>query len=163
MSAFKHDDLVRVFAERTLINLNFIEEHKTRDGLFEVTQLINSLLGLLVFPVEAYIKREDPNARFSEISRIRRACRTLTPNADADSAEGFLTLMRNAVAHCGLKLKGEGRDFDQGEIQSVFFWNYPDGDSTKGFNWKIEMPLDVLREFVSYLARVIAEKASKEN
>jgi hypothetical protein len=35
-------------------NLKFIEEHKRRDGPYEVTQLLNSFLGALAFPWEEY-------------------------------------------------------------------------------------------------------------
>ena len=53
-------NLVLDFARRTKKNLEFIEHSLTRDRLnsendvYEVTQLINSLLGLLVFPQQKF-------------------------------------------------------------------------------------------------------------
>jgi hypothetical protein len=49
------------FARRTRANLEFIESAK-RPDVFEVTQLFNSMLGLLVFPQQSYIDRIPKNA-----------------------------------------------------------------------------------------------------
>jgi hypothetical protein len=37
---------------RTMANLEFVEEHKSANGPFEVTQLLNSFLGALAHPWE---------------------------------------------------------------------------------------------------------------
>jgi hypothetical protein len=37
---------------RTMANLEFVEEHKSDIGPFEVTQLLNSFLGALAHPWE---------------------------------------------------------------------------------------------------------------
>ena len=57
-----YDKLIRDFAVRTRANLTRINDLATVEKgtdpesrtVFEVTQLINSMLGLLVFPKEAY-------------------------------------------------------------------------------------------------------------
>ena len=53
-----YDDLVKDFAERTLINLDHMQKQQQAGfPVFEVTQLVNSLLGLLVFPRENWINK----------------------------------------------------------------------------------------------------------
>ena len=54
------------FAKRTLANLNIIEQEiRENKDAYEVTQLINSLLGLIVFPFERQIKVADENAIYN--------------------------------------------------------------------------------------------------
>lgn len=52
-----HERFIIDFAKRTRANLEFIEQAKpSGDQVFEVTQLVNSLLGLLVFSRERYLR-----------------------------------------------------------------------------------------------------------
>lgn len=51
----EYSDVVKDFAERTLVNLRQIESlSESGYEAYEVTQLINSLLGLLIFPKERF-------------------------------------------------------------------------------------------------------------
>jgi hypothetical protein len=51
-----YEVLVKDFAERTMANLKTIERmHQDGRPVFETTQLINSCLGLLVFPQQTYV------------------------------------------------------------------------------------------------------------
>jgi hypothetical protein len=43
---------VKDLMKRTMFNLRFVEEHKARNGPYEVTQLINSFLGAMAHPWE---------------------------------------------------------------------------------------------------------------
>lgn len=72
---YNEESFERVFAKRTLANLEFIEkeveskrnegfEDKDIDYVFEVTQLINSFVGLLIFPKESYYRNVRYNDRF---------------------------------------------------------------------------------------------------
>lgn len=66
MSAYPEGRFVESFAERTKANLEFIEERVKEEkiegksseeiSLYETTQLINSLIGLLIFPNADYYK-----------------------------------------------------------------------------------------------------------
>jgi len=53
-----YEEVIKDFAERTKQNLDVIEELQ-QDGseVFETTQLINSCLGLLIFPREEYLDK----------------------------------------------------------------------------------------------------------
>lgn len=70
------DPLLPDFARRTLANLQLIEDHDRREGqigvpeeersAFPVSALVNSLLGLIVFPKEEYAARL-PNPTLDEL------------------------------------------------------------------------------------------------
>ena len=50
-----YKDLVKDFAERTRINLALIQaEAKAGKDAYEVTQLMNSMLGLFLFPEQEF-------------------------------------------------------------------------------------------------------------
>lgn len=56
----EYKDIVRDFAMRTAKNLELIEKMRKEDPcaeVFEVTQLVNSMLGLLVFPQQKYFNK----------------------------------------------------------------------------------------------------------
>ena len=53
-----YEDVIRDFAIRTKKNLEIIERlHKNGMEAYETTQLVNSCLGLLVFPQQHFIER----------------------------------------------------------------------------------------------------------
>ena len=53
-----YENLIKDFANRTRKNLVAIRNLKSAGAdVFDLTQLINSLLGLLVFPRERYVDR----------------------------------------------------------------------------------------------------------
>ncbi len=55
-----YEDLVRDFAQRTRKNLQALrtlQKSNPEMEVYEVTQLMNSMLGLLVFPQQQYINR----------------------------------------------------------------------------------------------------------
>ena len=54
-NAMNYESVIRDFAERTRKNLRTIEDLQAKGGeAYEVTQLVNSMLGLLVFPRERF-------------------------------------------------------------------------------------------------------------
>ena len=112
-------DLEDEFIARTQKNLRAIECLKEKGGeVYEVTQLLNSMLGLLIFP----------RARFFE--KIQDKSWDLMdkegwPLPSGDKAhvsdlEELIRHMRNAVAHCKFNLTT-----DHDEISSIEFRDIP--------------------------------------
>lgn len=96
---------------RTMANLEFIEQRATRDGPFEVTQLINSFLGALAHPWETL--RNELNATSIEDAEsqgwpIPRAERT-TDQAPTTLGD-LIRLVRNGVAHGNISFLASGQD-----------------------------------------------------
>ena len=141
MSAYPENMFVEAFAERTKENLRFIEdkvkeeknEGKSSDeiSIYETTQLINSLIGLLVFPKEEYFDLLESNTTFNDeeasnifhkylensgkytyistyMTRDRSQVNNdpkLIPVKKEDFTVKFLVRrLRNAVSHNGMKI-----------------------------------------------------------
>lgn len=120
-------DLIVDFAERTLANLDLIEQ-AVREGnseAYDVTQLWNSLLGLIVAPRELDIE-VFPETRMSELHALGWPLITTGGKLEPDTLRGLVTALRNAVAHFNVEFHGNG----EGEIISVSLWN----DATDEWN-----------------------------
>lgn len=151
MSDYK---LEEEFISRTEKNLRAIEK-LSQDGesVYEVTQLINSLLGLLVYPREKF---------FDEIPEITRETMINQgwplPDEEISQIQNLRDLvknMRNAVAHLNI-------DFiaDNNEIVGIRFKNYCpcDKDREKPL-WIGVYRLEPLKKFVNMLlARISKNK-----
>jgi len=96
-----YQNLVRDFAIRTKQNLEFIRQVDERNEyqVFEVTQLINSMLGLLVFPKEHYWDKI-PEISIDEMKDTGWPIPQLV--GDSPQISGLRDLvryLRNAIAH----------------------------------------------------------------
>jgi hypothetical protein len=131
-------DLEDEFIARTQKNLKAIECLKQKGGeVYEVTQLLNSMLGLLIFP----------RARFFE--KIQDKSWDLMDkegwplpsgdNAHVSNLKQLVRNMRNAVAHFNIELVNDGN-----EIIGIRFSSY----HRKGQNWTGVYDIASLRKFV---------------
>jgi hypothetical protein len=137
-----YEDVIRDFARRTKANLAAIDRLRA-DGheVYEVTQLINSMLGLLVFPQQKFYDQipETPleqlrlegwpvpevRGRFEQVTDLRQ----------------LLRYLRNAIAHFNVKFLGDGDG--QGPIRVLRVWNV---DPRKNVTtWEAELSTDDLR------------------
>ncbi|ULH14670.1 HEPN family nuclease [Deinococcus sp. KNUC1210] len=153
------DSLIFHFVERTIVNLNYISDRKGESGPYEVTQLINSMLGLLIIPIEKYGKYNrtalSNDKRFEE---IKGQYATLIENREINSLFDFLRSLRHAFAHGNIELKGERL------VESILIWNYEflHGRSTDKINWEIEISVEKLHRLVVLIADHISENLDPE-
>jgi hypothetical protein len=148
------DDLITDFAARTLVNLDFVQERVRNGevGLFDVTQLWNSLLGLIVLPLETD-KSRVPETPLSELDVL--GWPRLTEGGDEpDSLHGLVTNLRHAVAHANVKfVAGTDR-----QINSVKMWNeYPPGN----VRWRGRATVEELDRFVRFMAVLYRDTYAK--
>lgn len=137
--------IIRDFIARTLHNLEFIEVQARNQGgadgqVYEVTQLINSMLGLLIFPREGFwvhLSARPLHTLPPEFETLRRATR-------ARDLRQLIRLMRNSFAHFNVKT----RSF-MGQIDSLVLTNLND---QKQITWEMEITVDELRAFVDWFA-----------
>lgn len=115
-------DLTADLAKRTLQNLDYVQEQALRgeEGVYEVTQLWNSLLGLIVLPHERVIRRlpTTPTTPTNELSPQGWPLLTTAGN-EPTTVQELVRCLRNAVAHFNVEFNA-GTD---GEIASVTMWN----------------------------------------
>jgi HEPN pEK499 p136 len=155
-------DLVKEFGERTLSNLDFIQRHADQPDVYEITQLWNSLSGLLVLPYERELDAiqasltEAAGWGWPELSET-------FPLNDAQSASTDLAdqirKLRNAVSHYNVKFLSE-----RGSISGVKVWNHdrPRGPGKNQrdmpVNWWTEIPIAQLDQLARAIATLYARK-----
>lgn len=104
--ALEYRELVSDFAKRTLVNLDHIKSHELAGGeeAYFVTQLWNSLAGLIVLPKEVELHRIRPIAM---IELIAEAWPDITTSDwRPDTLPEFVVALRNAVCHWNVTFEG---------------------------------------------------------
>jgi len=146
-----YEELVSDFATRTRENLAVIRalQHQGQK-VYEVTALMNSMLGLLVFPQQSYVQAI-PETPLSELQgqgwplpRVRgrfRQVRTLRE---------MVRYLRNAVAHCNLKFTADSH----GEIAGLIVWNTYQRKKT----WEAELTLEDLDGIADRFSRLLSDR-----
>ena len=150
----EYKDIVGDFAERTRINLRYIEEARKQGNgkeVYEVTQLINSMLGLLVFPQQEYCDRI-PETTLEQLAGEGwpdiECIAGLPPRPNLKELFKYL---RNAIAHFNLRFL-----ITKGEISGVRLWN----ENSRGIqNWETELSLEELREITERFIAKLKEGA----
>jgi len=148
-----YDESYLSFARRTKRNLDFIQQASGDPKLqvFEVTQLVNSLLGLLLFPrshtwgyLRSYkLDQLDPQDWPNLTNQS-----TVHDKLLVDNLEQVLQEMRNAVAHNDLSFIPDRNN----DIERIVFRN----ENSKGFDypyreWSLELTLPELRLLLNSL------------
>jgi hypothetical protein len=114
----KYENLLHDFADRTRVNLELIQKaHRTGGSGYEVTQLINSLLGLLVLPAERF---SIPQTPLGEL--IENGWPIPTVHGEFQEATDLRQLvrcLRNAVAHFNIKFSTDRNN----NISGITVWN----------------------------------------
>lgn len=151
MTGFELED---EFIVRTETNLRAIENlRKQGEHVYEVTQLINSLLGLLVYPREVF---------FDDIPIVTRETMKKDgwplPDEEISQIQCLSALvknMRNAVAHFNIEIITNKND-----IEGIRFKNYlPHDTERREPVWIGVYSLDSLKRFVDmFLARISKSK-----
>lgn len=149
-----YSDLVKDFAQRTLDN------YENYHGNYKVTQLINSMIGLLIFPKEEYFQNHNRKIRDTLINpdlldRMRNTVLENTQDGkDMGSPHLFRIVqhMRNAVSHCGISFNADDPEAER--IKSVqFIDDYTYNSVHKAF--KMTVSIDLLKEFLTEFANAI--------
>jgi hypothetical protein len=117
-----YEDVIADFAKRTEANLRAIRQLARQGGAtpaFEVTQLVNSMLGLLVFPQQRYLERipETPIADLA--SRGWPIPDMMGDYPQVPHLRQLVRMLRDAITHCNLKFEPGVSD----EIEALTVWN----------------------------------------
>lgn len=111
-----YNELHRDFALRTKANLVFIDAARARgeNGVFNVTQLINSCLGMVVFIKEG---RHVPRGTIEDFN-VEIAFDTLQDKEGSNATlRQFLRRFRNAISHCNIEAYGTQNDIEGFELK----------------------------------------------
>lgn len=148
-----YNNLVIDFIQRTKDNLEYIERAHTLEPsaqVYEVTQLINSLLGLIVFPKEQYF-HHIPATPLQEL--VAKGWRVPNVSGNFDQVKNLRQLMqylRNAIAHSNVEFISDGY-----QLTGIRLWNCNRGAK----NWQVEMDIRDLRELtIKFIDLILADQ-----
>jgi hypothetical protein len=143
-----YKEVIQDFARRTRKNLEVLDQlHAEGREVYEVTQLVNSTLGLLVFPQQEYVD-QIPRTPLDELSRdgwpIPKVKGQFEQVRDLNQ---LIRYLRNAITHFNIKFIGDG----QNEIEVLRVWNEDRGRKT----WEAVLSVSDLRgiteRFIEFL------------
>lgn len=144
-----YQNIVVDFVYRTRKNLEYIDEHINDPSvkIFETTQLINSMLGLLIFPEQRYFNNI-PEISLKELleqgwPRIEPTKRVKgSPDfVDCSNLKDLMKCLRNSIAHFNIKFLANEKD----EIIGLRIWNIDLRKKTKPITWEADLSLYDLR------------------
>ena len=153
MSEYDYEHFVKDFISRTKHNLTVLKEY---DDKYSMTQLINSLFGLLIIPFERY--KYVKNVKFEEylknnksnyhcelmelIKKLRNSHKLYNSylNEEGDLVFHFLKHLRNSLSHSGHGCLYFLND-KSGVLEGVLFYDYKhDSGTTKQFLAELDFP-----------------------
>ena len=154
----EYKDVIRDFALRTKRNLEFIEswanEDNTNSDVYETTQLINSLLGLIVFPREEYMSRIDKIPLSELVRRGWAVPRVVGKYPQAKDLRDLIYKLRHAVSHFNLEFISN----IEGQISGIKVWNC-DMNKKHEIIWVAELEIEELRDIAyRFIDLIIKEK-----
>lgn len=146
----RYEDVVRDFALRTQANLRAIERLRAQgEEVYEATQLINSTLGLLVFPREEYVDRI-PAIPLAELRAQGWPVPDVTPNfKQVKDLRELARYLRNAISHFNVAFPADGTN----ELRLLRVWNTDPRSRTK--TWEAVLTLEDLRELTHRFADLL--------
>ena len=167
-TSMNYTDVIRDFALRTRKNLEAIDVLAANHGkVFEITQLINSLLGLLVFPQQKYVD-SIPKTPLTELERTGWPIpRVRGKFEQVQDLNQLIRYLRNAVAHFNIVFI----DDTNNNIALLRVWNMvpvrgedgkvqrgKDGKLIEQKNWEAELGVKELRGIADRFIDLLLEQ-----
>lgn len=150
-----YEALIQDFAQRTLTNLQFIQNSKLKgDSVYEVTALISSFLGLVVFPKEKLLE-DLPTTPIADLKQSGWPdINSLENGVKTNNLREFIVYLRHAIAHGNIRVDANGSN----EISDITFWNRARHQPTEG--WKISLSVPEINQIATLLGAVITSISS---
>jgi hypothetical protein len=118
--------------------------------VYEVTQLINSMLGLLVFPQQKYFDHI-PNTSLAELVRLGWPIpRVEGRYPQVNNLRELLRYLRNGIAHCNLEFLSD----DGQQISGLRVWNDRRGRTT----WKARLTLEDIEKITDKFIELLLKQ-----
>jgi len=146
-----YEEKIRDFAERTRANLRAIEQRKAEGHeAYEVTQLVNSMLGLLVFPQQRYVDKI-PHTSLEELEQQGWPIPSVREGfQQVENLNQLVRHLRNAIAHFNVDFIGDGKN----EVKFLHVWNTnPRGLRT----WEAELSVSDLQGIAERFIELLLE------
>ncbi|MCE5315992.1 MAG: hypothetical protein LLG04_01335 [Parachlamydia sp.] len=144
----EYKNLVKDFADRTRRNLSLIQnEAKAGRDAYEVTQLINSMLGLLVFPQQEFFDKI-PKIKIDDLKKDGWPIPCVRGNyPQVSDLKQLARYLRNGIAHFNLRFTDTN-----GHVDGLIIWNeYQNGKK----NWEAELRIDELEGIIDRFTKLL--------
>lgn len=165
-----YQNLVRDYTQRTLKNLEIIEKIANGDAhlyfpnssgeidieetqAFEVTQLVNSMLGLIILPQQRYFD-SIPETPLSELRDWPKPLLEGDKPEDLHTLKDLMRYIRNSIAHFNIEFLSS----DDQRINGIKIWNL---NRQGKKNWTALISLYDLRDISEKFIELMLEKTSK--
>ena len=152
------------FAQRTRKNLEYVKgAFDAGEDLHVVTQLVNSLLGIVVVPKEKYFEESFLCVDLNELYKQQWPKWDITfdepkgKDRKTETLKDLIRHFRNAVAHGRFTYTGVYGDPDAREISEVIVTVEDKYPGSKDFNWRCEIRADELYRFCIRFTEYIEE------
>lgn len=144
----EYKNLVKDFVERTRSNLEVVRSVAKTDGeAYEVTQLINSMLGLLVFPEQEFYEKI-PETKLADLKKEGWPIPRVRGNyMDVSNLKQLARYLRNGIAHFNLRFTETG-----GYIDGLIIWNVPPNGKK---NWEAELKIEELEGITDKFTKLL--------
>lgn len=149
-----YENLVSDFAQRTKANLELVDREARRGKpgtAFEVTQLVNSMLGLLVFPQQRWFDRI-PKTPMSELIDAGWPSITVYGEVPGNDLRGLSRYLRNGITHFNIRFLTD----DSGQISGLAIWNIPRNGIRR--NWEANLSVVSLRFIALEFIRLLSDQ-----
>jgi len=138
------------FAERTRKNLDFIVAAAAQNkDIHLVTQIVNSMLGLVVFPWEATFSARTRQIRIADLKQEGWPEWRITLGS-SETLGDLIENLRHATAHRGIRFSSESPLPQEVEVT---VWNRP--RKKAAINWIATIRADELQDFCMRFMRVV--------
>ena len=149
----EYKNIVKDFARRTRSNLNLIkslQELEPGIEVYEVTQLINSMLGLLVFPQQRYVNEIPKTTLRDLVEQGWPIPRVVGDYPQVKNLNQLVRYLRNAISHFNVEFLSDPTL----QIQGLRVWNMWDGKTT----WKAELTIEDIEGITDKFVQLILEE-----
>ena len=154
--------IVQDFAHRTRKNLDLLRNLQAEDPeveIYEVTQLVNSLLGLLIFPQQSYFD-DIPHIPLQELKEDGWPIpRIIGEYPQVKNLNQLVRYLRNAIAHFNVHFLVD----DHRQLTGIQVWNERElriagGKKETHIVWKAEISLLELELITNKFIDLLLEK-----
>jgi len=150
-----HQEFILDFAERTRSNLEFIEAAEAEgDNVYEVTQLANSLLGLLVFPREHYLQSIPDTPLAVLVDKGWPKIKTTYGVLPQETLQQLVRMLRNSIAHCNVEFSCDRNR----QVDGIKVWNNKNNQKS----WEAQLSIADLRCLAFKFIELIESENSTE-
>lgn len=153
MEYAKDSAFVKDFVLRTKENL------RNGNHTYKVTQLVNSLVGLLILPKERYYANIQDNMIDAELLADIKTRIIINNPRKHCSLKYIVRRMRNAIAHFNIVCKADKYTH---EIDAIVFSDFDEGNTGRTPNFQISLPIDLAQCFVEQFSEAVSQSIATD-